>query len=70
MQKNHYPALADPSPRLRYEGDVYPLTGENVLRQDALGYRSARRTIAKETPAHPSLRDPSLWPDLGGRQAS
>lgn len=69
MQKTHRNFFEDPSPRLRFDGDVYPPTGQRVLRQDALGYRSARRLIAKETPSHPSLRDAALWPDLNGRHS-
>lgn len=67
MQKTYRAVFDEPSPRLRFEGDVCPLTGKPVLRQDALGYRSARRAIAKETPSHPSLKDLSLWPDLQGK---
>lgn len=63
MQR-HALFLENPTPQLAYEGDHHPCTGDAVLKQDALGYRAARRVIAKETPNHPSLRDRSLWPDL------
>lgn len=56
-----------PTPRLRYEGDFHPVTGERVFRQDEEGYRAARREIARATPRHPALGDASLWPDLKGR---
>ena len=54
----------EPTPRLRYDGDVHPATGPRVFRQDVVGYRSARRTIALKTPRHPCLEDRRLWPDL------
>lgn len=54
----------EPTPRLKYAGDVYPVTGQRVFRQDEIGYRAARRTIARTNPKHPVLRDANLWPDL------
>lgn len=44
-----------------YEGDVHPVTGDRVFRQDAAGYRAAYRDILRSTPRHPALRDAELW---------
>jgi hypothetical protein len=64
MRKSTPFIFEDPSPRRQYDGDVHPITGQRVLRQDHAGYRAARRAISLNTPAHPCLRDRKLWPDL------
>jgi hypothetical protein len=51
-----------PTPRLRYEGDVHPITGDRVFRQDADGYKAAYRDIYRRNPNHPALKDKELWP--------
>lgn len=67
MQKNSF-TFDNPSPRLVYEGEEHPITGQRVLRQDAVGYRAARRAISRDMPAHSSLQSHDLWPDLRGRE--
>lgn len=54
----------DPTPRFLFRGDVYPFTGQRILRQDTTGLRAARREIARTNPGHSSLQDVSLWPGL------
>lgn len=53
----------NPTPRLRYDGDEHPVTGQRVFRQDRAGYREARRTIARTNPKHPVLSDEASWPE-------
>lgn len=55
-----------PTPRLQYEGDVHPITGQRVFRQDAEGYKAAYRDIWKRNPNHPALKNKELWPNVNG----
>jgi len=50
-----------PTPRLRYVGEVHPVTGDRVFRTDVEGYRAAYRTILRNNPNHPALKDEELW---------
>lgn len=58
-------AQHQPTPRLRYEGDVHPITGERVFRTDEDGLRAAYRTILRYNPRHPALSDKELWKTNG-----
>jgi len=55
-----------PTPRLRYDGDVHPITGERVFRTDADGYKAAYREIWRRNPNHPALTNKELWPHVNG----
>lgn len=62
MREREAPSQYEPTPRFLYEGDVYPPTGQVVVRQDRAGYEEAYRTIARHSRNHPALLDRRLWP--------
>lgn len=47
--------MNEPSPRFQYEGNVHPITGEQVFRTDAIGLIAAKKEIIRRFGNHTGL---------------